>query len=153
MWRVTLTYQPKRIRKHGFAGRIDGPNAYLLLKQVHKFTSRSTLSLLVNANSGIATEYQNFSQVFPNITPQYCGFYPNHPSQHYLQIGSCRKYFPLATPLAFRSKANAEVSDSVGIRTDVDAKAFKRQIASLHNLYNNKDMEVPRSSRRHSSTF
>lgn len=87
IWWIALTYNPERIRNYGFVGRIDGPNAYPLLKQAHERASRSTLRLLVNANSGIDTDYQNFTRVFQNITPHYSGFYPNHPSQHYLQIG------------------------------------------------------------------
>lgn len=91
MWRVTLKYDPDNVRNYGFAGRVEGPDAYPLLRQAYGLASRSPLQLLVNANSGIITEYQNFSQVFPTISPLYALFYPKYPTQHFLQFGEYTK--------------------------------------------------------------
>ena len=106
---------------------MDHIDLYPVLKQVEEAAQRNTLRFLVNINDSLMDHLAGFEVAFQGKkVPEYACFYPNHPTHHFLQINN------------YSGPASHQVY-KVEVCTEIDAKAFKYQIASLRKLYNNTD--------------
>ena len=156
VYELRVTYDPNRLRQHGFTTSIIGERIYSDLVRVRSLLysdENPVFRMLINTNDHVIDVIDDFRQHLDSITPNYARFYPKHPDQHFLQSGDYplpHEWSTVCIPATATFDDWSEYTTVLGYAAIYEHEVAEKMAVNISEaIFRQRVMNVPFSRDRH----